>query len=119
MGPLNSVELSPSSTGESRLAGSSPPVAFATPSAPAVNPSIQDLVEIANVPALVQIEPLQTANPTRFQSVLSDAIRQLREAEFQTTDPEERAYLAGLADRFQQLQEIGTPDSSMSATAAG
>jgi hypothetical protein len=119
MGPLNSVELSPSSTGESFLAGSSPPVAFATPSAPAVNPSIQDLVEIANVPALVQIEPLQTANPTRFQSVLSDAIRQLREAEFQTTDPEERAYLAGLADRFQQLQEIGTPDSSMSATAAG
>jgi hypothetical protein len=118
MGPLNSVELNPTSTGESHLAGSSHPEARATLSAAAANPVIQDLVEIANVPVLAQVEPLKTANPTEFQSVLSNAIVHLREAEFQTTDPEQQAYLAGLADRFQQLTENGTSDSSLSATAA-
>jgi hypothetical protein len=117
MSPLNSVGLSPTSAGELPVVRPNPPVARVTADASAVNSAVQDWVQIANVPAFVQVEPLQATNPAQFQLVLSDAIRQLRAAEFQTTDPIQRAYLASLADRFQKLQETGSTDLSKSATA--
>ena len=119
MGPLNAVALSPTSTIESRLASENSRVTGVTPSVPGPNPVLQDSAEIANVPALVQIAPLQTSNPTEFQSVISGAIRQLREAEAQTTDPQELAFLTSLTDRFQQLQEVGPSGLSLSATTGG
>lgn len=118
MGPLDAVALSPTSTVDSRSAQSSPLAVGVATRAFQVNPVLQDLVELANVPSLVQIAPLQTSSPTEFQSVLSDAIRQLREAEAQTTDPATLAFLSGLADRFQQLQQIGPTDLSVAATTA-
>ena len=116
MGPLDAVALSPTSTVESRSAQSNPLAAGAATKASHVNPDLQDLVEIANVPSLVQIAPLQTSSPTELQSVLSDAIRQLKAAEAQTTDPATLAFLTGLADSFQQLQEFGPPALSVAAT---
>ena len=118
MGTLDLVGLGTASAGESLSARSSAAAARVSSSDAPAHPLIQDLVEIANVPAIVQIEPLQAANPTRFQLVLSDAIRQLKEAELQTTDPAARAYLVSLAERFRRLQETGVPDLSTSATPA-
>jgi hypothetical protein len=117
MGALNAVALNPTSTVESNSARSSPPAAGGTSNT--ANPVLEDLVEIANVPSLDQIASLQTSNPTEFQSVLSDAIRQLRQAESQTTDPAALAFLTSLADRFQQLQEVGAPGLSFSGTTTG
>jgi hypothetical protein len=88
----------------------------AATTAPAVT-DLRDLVDVSTVPALSQVEPLQTRNPEQFQAVLTDAVRQLRAAAFQTTDPVEAAYLSSLANRFQRLELSGVPDLSASATA--
>lgn len=117
MGTLNPIGPAPTSTGETQSARTNSPAARVTSNASAANPILKDWVEIANVPALAQIEPLQIASPTQFQSVLTDAIRQLNEAESQTTDPQARAYLASLAERFKLLlQDAGVSDLSLSAT---
>jgi len=72
----------------------------------------KDSVDVATppVPSLSQVEPLLTANPLKFEAVLSDAVRQLRVASRETSDPVKAAYYSTLADRFQRLQD-GVPDS--------
>lgn len=68
-------------------------------------PALEDQIQIAKIPPTTQLEELQTTNPSSFQAVVTDAILQLRAAAFQTTDPNEAAYISGLADRFQELEE--------------
>lgn len=72
----------------------------------------KDSVDVATppVPSVSQVEPLLTTNPLKFEAVLSDAVRQLRVASRETTDPVKAAYYSTLADRFQRLQD-GVPDS--------
>jgi hypothetical protein len=72
----------------------------------------KDSVDVATppVPSVSQVEPLLTTNPIKFEAVLSDAVRQLRAASRETTDPVKAAYYSTLADRFQRLQD-GVPDS--------
>jgi hypothetical protein len=118
MGTITSVESVLASTGGSNQTLSNTSPAQAINPTPAVVPSVQDLVEISNVPDLSQVTSLQNSNPTQFQAVLSDAERQLRAAAMQSTDPWEAAYLSSLANRFQELQASGTPDLSKPATAA-
>lgn len=76
--------------------------------------SIQDQVELATVPPLASTEQLQTSGPS-YQAVLGDAVRTLRAAASQSSDPIEAAYLLGLAGRFQHLleaEEVGVSSAS-------
>jgi hypothetical protein len=105
--------------GLNSIAESSPSTPSPTRTTATAAPGSQDIVEIATVPSMSQLEPLQSGNPSQFQAVLSDAVRQLRAAAWQATDPIEAAYLSGLADRFQRLEETGIPDQLASSAAAG
>jgi hypothetical protein len=70
-------------------------------------PPVEDQVQIASIPSSAEVEQLQSTSPSSFQAVVSDSIRMLRTAAFQSTDPVEAEYLSGLADRFQRMQEDG------------
>ena len=52
------------------------------------------------------------AESLSFKTVLRDSIQKLRAAASQCSDPAEAAYLSGLANRFQRLEEA---EASMSA----
>lgn len=67
----------------------------------------EDQVQIATIPLTAQVQQLEKS-PASFHAVLDDAIRELRVAASQSTNAIETAYLSGLADRFQQLEEEGT-----------
>ena len=116
MGSINSVQFAFTQPSESAALASSP-VGVASPR-PTISSSLQDLVEISQVPSMAQLSPLETADPTEFHAVLSDTVRRLKEAVLQTTDPIESAYLSGLVDQFQRLEENGAAGLS-TATAAG
>lgn len=75
--------------------------------------AVQDRVELATVPPLSRVEQLK-AHGGSYEAVLGDAIRKLRAAALQSTDPVESAYLSGLANRFQRLAEAGEPQVSAS-----
>jgi hypothetical protein len=68
---------------------------------------VEDQVQIATVPSVAQVEQLQSTRPSSLQAVLGDAILKLRAAAFQSNDPSEIAYLSGIADRFQRIEENG------------
>jgi hypothetical protein len=68
-------------------------------------PPMEDQVQIAAVPSSVQVEQLESTSPSSFQAVIADAIVKLRAAALDSADPAEVAYLSGLADRFQRLEE--------------
>jgi hypothetical protein len=68
---------------------------------------VEDQVQFATIPLTAQVEQLETKTPSSFHAVLDDAIRELRAAASQSTNAIETAYLSGLADRFQQLEESG------------
>jgi hypothetical protein len=71
-------------------------------------PPLEDQVQLAKIPVVALAEQqIQDKNPPNLQAVLGDAIRNLRAAALQSTDPVEAAYLSGLADRFQRLEEAG------------
>lgn len=57
------------------------------------------------MPLSAQVEQLQGTDASTFQAVLSDAIRKLRAAASESSDPVEAAYLSDLANRFQWLEE--------------
>lgn len=67
---------------------------------------VEDQVQIATVPLTAQVQ-LENKAPSSFHAVLDSAIRQLRDAASQSTNAMETAYLSGLADRFQRLEEAG------------
>ncbi len=69
--------------------------------------AVADQVQIATVPLTAQVQQLESKTPSSFRAVLDDAIRELRAAASQSTNAIETAYLSGLADRFQQLEEAG------------
>jgi hypothetical protein len=70
---------------------------------------IEDQVQLATIPFMAQAEQqFQDKNPPNLQAVLGDAIRNLRAAALQSTNPVEAAYLSGLADRFQRLEDTGS-----------
>lgn len=104
MDPISSSVLT-TSTGDV-----SPPAALAgstgkpSGSAAATSP---DLVEISAIPSLIQVQQIQTFDPSQYQTVLTVAVRELKAAALQTSDPFEVAYLLDLAGKFQQLQETG------------
>jgi hypothetical protein len=68
---------------------------------------VEDQVQIATVPLTTQVQQLENKAPSSFHAVLDIAIRQLRDAASQSTNAMETAYLSGLADRFQRLEEAG------------
>ncbi len=73
----------------------------------------QDQVHLASIPLTSQVEQqLEAKQPPNLQAVLGDAIRNLRAAASQTPNPIDSAYLSGLADRFERLQESGDAASS-------
>jgi hypothetical protein len=78
-----------------------------------------DTVEISTIPPLSQAEQIQSTNPSQYQTVLTDAVRELRAAASKTNDPLEAAYLLDLAGKFQQLQESGGSTPLSGAVAAG
>jgi hypothetical protein len=79
-------------------------------------PAAEDQVQIATIPPTAEVEQLQTTNPSSFEAVVGDAIHKLRAAALRSTDPLEAAYLSGLADRFQQLEEAGDASPSANPT---
>jgi hypothetical protein len=75
-------------------------------------PTLEDQAQLSTVPLEAQVEQIQRTHPSSFQDVLHDAIRGLRAAAAEAADPAEAAYLSGLANRFQRLEETGVPDVS-------
>ncbi len=70
----------------------------------------EDQVQLATVPLLAQVEEIQKTDTSSFQAVLSDAIRKLRVAAAETSDPTEAAYFSDLANRFSSgLKKAGQP----------
>jgi hypothetical protein len=85
-------------------------------------PPVEDQVQIATVPSVAQVEQLQSTRPSSFQAVLGDAILKLRAAAFQSNDPMEIAYLSGIADRFQRMEQAGegnAPSGSQGLSSSG
>ncbi len=72
-----------------------------------ITPVWPDRIEISSIPTLSQAEQTGGSNPTQFQAVLTDAVRELKAAAVQTSDPFEAAYFLDLAGKFQALQESG------------
>jgi hypothetical protein len=70
-----------------------------------------DQVQLATVPLAAQVEQLQRTDASSLQAVLSDAIRKLRSAASESSDPVEAGYLSDLANRFQWLEEAGNADA--------
>lgn len=71
-------------------------------------PATDDQVHLSTVPFTALAEQqLQDKEPPNLQAVLGDAVRNLRAAASQSSNPMEAAYLSGLADRFQRLEESG------------
>jgi hypothetical protein len=80
------------------------------PSSARVQPAPQtdDEVHLSTVPITALAEQqLQDKEPPNLQAVLGDAVRNLRAAASESSNPMEAAYLSGLADRFQRLEESG------------
>jgi hypothetical protein len=75
-------------------------------------PPLEDQVQISTIPSTAQVELVQITNPSSFQAVVGEAIQKLRTAASRSTDPVETAYLSGLADRFQRLEEAGYASAS-------
>jgi hypothetical protein len=84
-----------------------------------IPPTAPDLIEISTIPRLSQAEQIQSTNPSQYQTVLTDAVRELKAAALKTNDPLEVAYLLDLAGKFQQLQETGGSPPLSGAVAAG
>ena len=71
-------------------------------------PVQEDEVHLSAIPLTALAEQqLQDKEPPNLQAVLGDAVRNLKAAASQSSDPIQAAYLSGLADRFQQLEESG------------
>jgi len=64
-----------------------------------------DQVQLATVPLPAQLDQRTRTDPSNFKTVLRDSIEKLRVAASQCSDPAEAAYLSGLANRFQRLEE--------------
>jgi hypothetical protein len=78
----------------------------------------EDQVHLATIPLTLQAEQqLQAKVPPNLPAVLGEAIRNLRAAAVDSSNPIDQAYLSGLADRFQRLQESGGAQSSPSPAA--
>jgi hypothetical protein len=89
---------------------------FTDPSGPAststarVQPvsAAQDQVHLATIPLTSQAEQQLLAKvPPNLPAVLGEAIRNLRAAAVESSNPIDAAYLSGLADRFERLQATG------------
>jgi len=104
--------------GEPTFIGPSDSTSYASTPRASAAPTIEDQVQISTVPFTAQVEQLQKTNPSSFKEVVGDAIRSLRAEASQSTDPLDAAYLLGLADRFQRLQESGGAASSSAAAQA-
>ena len=105
-GVFNSVDQSPS--GQSPSHSSKPDQSN--------NPALSDTVALESVPLLPQVEQLKATNVSEFQRTLTNAVRELRVAANDTTDPLQASYFLGLANRFQQLQEETTNYSAPQGT---
>jgi hypothetical protein len=83
-------------------------------------PPLEDQVQIATIPSVGQVEQLQNSSTSSLPELLGNAIPDLRSAAHHSTDPVEAAYLSGLADRFQSLEESGgiAPDQASALTAS-
>ncbi len=78
----------------------------------------QDEVHLATIPLTLQAEQqLQAKVPPNLPAVLGEAIRNLRAAAVDSSNPIDAAYLSGLADRFERLQESGVTPSSRATSA--
>jgi hypothetical protein len=74
----------------------------------------EDQVQLATIPFPAQVDQLSRTDPSSLKNVLSDSVQQLRVAASQSSDPGEAAYLSGLADRFQRLEEEANSATSPS-----
>jgi hypothetical protein len=74
--------------------------------------AVEDQAQLSTVPLETQVEQIQSTHPSSFEAVLHDAIRGLRAAAAESADPAQVAYLSGLANRFQRLEDTGVPDVS-------
>jgi hypothetical protein len=93
------------------LAGNGPADASSSTRKASV-PVVEDQAQLSTVPLEAQVEQIQRTHPSSFEAVLHDAVRGLRAAAAETPDPVQAAYLSGLANRFQRLEETGVPDVS-------
>ena len=66
-----------------------------------------DTVVLESIPSSVHLEQLVQGNPSDFQQTLANAVRDLRQAASEASDPSEAGYLSALADKFQVEQETG------------
>ena len=71
-----------------------------------------DQVQLATVPLSAQLNQPPKADATSFKTLLRDSIQELRTAASQSSDPAEAAFLAGLANRFQRLEEAQDSSSA-------
>src|SRR5271155_731981 len=68
---------------------------------PAVAPAVaNDPKDTSTIPTLASVEELKGTNPSQFQSVVTDAVTQLKVAARETSDPFAASYLWNLANRF-------------------
>jgi len=106
--PISSSTLTTSTTDVSSSAGAASSTAKTASTVASTTP---DLIEISAVPSLFEAQQVQAHDPSQYQTVLTDAVRELKAAALQTSDPFEVAYLLDLAGKFQQLQETGSGGS--------
>ena len=101
--------------------GNPPAIGPADSPSPTRKAAIQpgaDQVQLATVPLPAQVDQQRTTtDPSSFKTVLRDSIEKLRVAASQCADPAEAAYLSGLANRFQRLEEAegSSPPENLSS----
>jgi hypothetical protein len=78
-------------------------------------PRGEDQAQLATVPLSAQVQEIHRTDPSSFQAVLSDAIRKLRAAAAESSDPAEAAYLSGLANGFQRLVEANSASTQINS----
>jgi hypothetical protein len=77
--------------------------------------------DTSTIPTLSKVEELKGTNPSQFQSVVFDAVTQLKVAARQTTDPFAASFLWNLANRFELALDSGegSQQGTAASTAAG
>ena len=83
-----------------------------SPTRRASNQSGADQVQLATVPLSTQLDQHARTDPSSLKTVLRDSIQKLRVAASQCSDPAEAAYLSGLANRFQRLEQAEVSSSA-------
>ena len=72
-----------------------------------------DQVEISYIPALSQVALLQDADEAAGQRVVANAVRELKAAALQASNPLDASYLISLVHKFQALGRIAPQEAAV------